>query len=235
MNRFKVTLIAIISMMSICANAQDKVKGNAGVDVVSHYVWRGQDCGDAAVQPTAGVSYKGFSLSMWGSFGFVNMKDARELDLTLSYTYKGFNVGITDYWFGHCSADDNYFDYRAHNTGHVFEANVGYDFGFLSAQWFTNFAGADYNSLGKRDYSSYFEISAPFKLVTCDWKGAVGFVPYSSEYYGVGTFACTNVSLRVTKDIHVYKKWGIPVFVEGVCNPSNGKGYFVAGFTLATL
>lgn len=43
--------------------AQDKVEASAGADLVSGYIWRGQDLGGVSIQPTLSVSYKGFSLS----------------------------------------------------------------------------------------------------------------------------------------------------------------------------
>ena len=53
----------------------------------------------------------------------------------------------------------------AYSTAHVFEAQVGYDFGPLAVNWYTNFAGADgVKENGKRAYSSYLALSAPFKL-----------------------------------------------------------------------
>ena len=50
--------------------AQDKVEAEAGADLVSGYIWRGQDLGNVSVQPSLSVAYKGFSLSAWGSVGF---------------------------------------------------------------------------------------------------------------------------------------------------------------------
>ena len=43
--------------------AQDKVEASAGADLVSGYIWRGQDLGGVSIQPTLSVSYKGFSVS----------------------------------------------------------------------------------------------------------------------------------------------------------------------------
>ena len=222
-------------MSIITANAQDKVEGSVSADVVSRYVWRGQALGDAAVQPSASLSYKGLSLSAWGSYGFLNTEDTKEFDLTLSYTVGGFNVGVTDYWFSYYGADNKYFEYRAHDTSHVWEANVGYDFGPLAIQWYTNFAGADgINKSGKRAYSSYVQLSAPFTLATCDWTATIGAVPYATSFYSdVNGFAVTNVALRATKAIPVCKKWSLPLFMEGSCNPSTKKGYLVVGFTVA--
>lgn len=236
MRIIKVLTLAAVAMMSFsAANAQDKVEGSVSADVVSRYVWRGQALGDAAVQPSASLSYKGLSLSAWGSYGFLNTEDTKEFDLTLSYTVGGFNVGVTDYWFSYYGADNKYFEYRAHDTSHVWEANVGYDFGPLAIQWYTNFAGADgINKSGKRAYSSYVQLSAPFSLATCDWTATIGAVPYATNFYSdVNGFAVTNVALRATKAIPVCKKWSLPLFMEGSCNPSTKKGYLVVGFTVA--
>lgn len=236
MKIIKVLTLAAVAMVSFsAANAQDKVEGSVSADVVSRYVWRGQALGDAAVQPSASLSYKGLSLSAWGSYGFLNTEDTKEFDLTLSYTVGGFNVGVTDYWFSYYGADNKYFEYRAHDTSHVWEANVGYDFGPLAIQWYTNIAGADgINKSGKRAYSSYVQLSAPFSLATCDWTATIGAVPYATNFYSdVNGFAVTNVALRATKAIPVCKKWSLPLFMEGSCNPSTKKGYLVVGFTVA--
>ena len=50
--------------------AQDKVEASVGADLVSGYIWRGQDLGGVSIQPSLGIAYKGFSLGAWGSVGF---------------------------------------------------------------------------------------------------------------------------------------------------------------------
>ena len=230
-------IIALMAMVMVCvgvAKAEDKIEGTVGADVVTRYIWRGQMLGDAAVQPTAGLAYKGLSLTAWGSFGFINKDDAKEFDLTLEYATGGFSVGVTDYYFSVRGAENKYLDYRAHSTPHVWEAYVGYDFGVAAVKWFTNFAGADgVNKSGKRAYSSYAEVSAPFKLAKCDWTATVGIVPYYTSFYAdVNGFAVTNVALRCTKELPLCKKFALPVFGEVSCNPSTQKAYLVAGFTI---
>lgn len=221
-------------VMSMTTFAQDKIETTICGDIVSSYIWRGQDLGSAAVQPTLGVGYKGLSLTAWGSYGFVNTDDAKEFDLTLAYTVGKLNIGITDYWTSKDGQDPDgrYFKYDAHGTNHVFEANIGYDFGFASIQWFTNFAGNDYKADGKRAYSSYAEVVVPFKLSTIDWTATVGAVPYTSEVYKTNGFAVTNVALKATKDIKITDSFSIPVFGEIAANPCSQKAYLVFGFTL---
>ena len=227
----KIVLMAFMFATGMSATAQDEVETTVSADVVSTYVWRGMECGSAAIQPTLGIGYKGLSLSAWGSYGLVDTHDAKEFDLTLAYSTGGFNIGITDYWFN--TPEERYFLYDANKTSHMFQANIGYDFGPAAIQWFTNFAGNDgYNKDGKRAYSSYVELSAPFKLASVDWSAAVGAVPYATDFYGVDGFAVTNVSLKATKDIKVTDSFSIPVFAQVAANPSTEKAYLVFGFTL---
>mgnify|MGYP001554397187 CR=1 FL=1 len=225
---FTAALCGVLSPLA----AQDRVEATVQADVVSQYIWRGQDLGDVSLQPTLGLAYKGLSLTAWGSVGLSDPDDTKELDLTLAYKVGGLNIGVTDYWFN--APNDRYFCYAAHETSHVFEANIGYDFGSVAVQWYTNFAGNDgFNKSGKRAYSSYVEASAPFRLAGCQWTAAVGAVPYATSFYAdAGGFAVTNVSLRAAKDIHVTKSFTLPLFAAVSANPSTEKAYMVFGFTL---
>ena len=231
----KIVLMALMFAAGMGASAQDEgVETTVAADVVSSYIWRGQDCGSAAIQPTLGIGYKGLSLTAWGSYGLVDTNDAKEFDLTLAYTAGGFNIGLTDYWFNAgLDPEGRYFKYDAHGTNHIFEANIGYDFGAASIQWFTNLSGNDgVNKDGKRAYSSYVELGVPFKVAAVDWSATVGAVPYATSFYGTDGFAITNLALKATKDIKVTDSFSIPVFAQVAANPCAQKSYFVFGFTL---
>lgn len=232
-------ILSLSSILSMPLSAQDTtslpirekqgggpVTASLGADLVNLYIWRGQDLGDVSLQPTLGVEWKGVSLSAWGNVGISDISDDKELDLTLAYSIGGFIVGVTDYWF----YDGSYFQYKAHKTTHVWEANIGYDFGFLSVQWFTNFAGNDgLNKDGKRAYSSYFELSAPFQLGGLDWKASIGAVPYATTSYDANGFCITNVSLLATKDLLIKEKYHLPVFAGLTANPRSEKVYLLMG------
>lgn len=224
--------LAAVGLTALTASAQDKVEATIGTDLVNQYIWRGQDLGDVSVQPTLGLAYKGFSLTGWGSVGLSDNNDTKEFDLTAAYATGGFHVGVTDYWFN--TPNSKYFAYKAHETSHVFEANVGYDFGPLAVNWYTNFAGKDgQNKDGDRAYSSYVELTAPFKLASLDWTATVGAVPYRTSFYAEANgFAVTNVGVKACKDIQVTKSFSIPVFASVIANPSTQKAYLVCGFTL---
>ena len=230
----KIVLFAMGLVASATTLAQDKVETTISGDIVSSYIWRGQDLGNVSLQPTLGVAYKGLSLSAWGSVGLTDSNDTKELDLTLSYSIGGFNVGITDYWFNTgLDPENRYFKYGAHQTNHLFEATVGYDFGVASLQWYTNFAGNDgTNKNGKRAYSSYFEVVVPFKLSAIEWTATAGAVPWATTSYGTTGFAVTNLALRATKYIKITDTFSVPLFAEVAANPCSQKAYLVLGFTL---
>ena len=227
-------ITAILFAAAVTAKAQDTLETTIGTDLVSQYVWRGQDLGGVSVQPTLGIGYKGLSLSAWGSAGLSNPADTREFDLTLAYTIGGFNIGVTDYWFN-AGLDplNRYFAYAADCTNHVFEANVGYDFGFASLQWYTNFAGNDgLTPDEKRAYSSYVEVNVPFVLGGVDWTATAGAVPFATDFYGVEGFGVVNVALTASKDIRITDSFSIPVFAQVAANPYSRNAFFVFGITL---
>ena len=227
-------ITAILFVAAVTAKAQDTLETTIGTDLVSQYVWRGQDLGGVSVQPTLGIGYKGLSLSAWGSAGLSNPADTREFDLTLAYTVGGFNIGVTDYWFN-AGLDplNRYFAYAADCTNHVFEANVGYDFGFASLQWYTNFAGNDgLTPDEKRAYSSYVEVNVPFVLGGVDWTATAGAVPFATDFYGVEGFGVVNVALTASKDIRITDSFSIPVFAKVAANPYSRNAFFVFGITL---
>jgi hypothetical protein len=80
------------------APAEDKVTGEVDLSVLSAYIWRGyeQTRNSVVVQPSATVSYKGFSVNVWGNldtkpYSAVNASYGAkytETDYTVSYSKK---------------------------------------------------------------------------------------------------------------------------------------------------
>lgn len=210
--------------------AQDKVEASVGADLVSGYIWRGQDLGGVSIQPGAGLSYKGLSLSAWGSVGF-RATDTKEFDLTIGYECGGFNVGVTDYWFTSADSPARYSDYK---DAHTFEVSLGYDFGPVSVSWFTNFAGSvGKNEKGKDTYASYFAVSAPFSLGGIDWTAEVGATPWANDFYNDYSdgFKVSSISVRASKEIKVTDSFSFPLWAQAVWNPTTKGSYFVAGIS----
>lgn len=99
MRKTMMAAVAVAIAGMACAEkvqAGEKVEASVGADLVSRYVWRGQDLGGVSVQPTIELGWNGLSLSAWGSVGFTR-EDTEEIDLTLGYERGGFSVSVTDY------------------------------------------------------------------------------------------------------------------------------------------
>lgn len=218
--------------------AQERVEASVGADLVSRYIWRGQDEGGVSIQPTVELDWNGLFLSAWGSVGF-SREDTEEIDLTLGYEWNGFSLSVTDYW---TNSGPGYFHYGANSTEHVFEAQVGYDFGWAALNWFTNFAGYDgRTSGGRRAYSSYLSVNVPFTLGGIDWNVEAGAVPWTTDYYnvtdeedgsGAGGFEVSEVSLLATKELQVTSSFKLPLFAQVIWNPATEGAYFVFGLSV---
>ena len=85
MKKMSVLALGLIAFAP-AASAQDEVETTIAADVVSQYIWRGQDLGNVSLQPTLGIGYKGFSLTGWGSVGLSKWDDTKEFDLTAAYS-----------------------------------------------------------------------------------------------------------------------------------------------------
>lgn len=244
-NIFRKTIFPLLAtiLLPAVSTAQDKVEAEVSADLVSGYIWRGQDLGNVSIQPSISVSYKGFSLSAWGSAG-IDSEDVKELDLTLGYSTGGFSVSVIDYW---CDGGLGYFHYGAHCTNHVFEVQAGYDFGPLALNWYTNVAGADgVNKDGERAYSSYLSVTVPFKLAGLEWTAEAGATPWGTDFYnyvedsdnpdqpvcnGSRGFAVCDLSLGASKEIKITDSFSVPAFAKITVNPRTEKTYFVFGLS----
>ena len=219
-------------MVATVAPLHAEIETTVGADVVSRYIWRGMELGDAALQPSLGISAGGFSASLWGSTGIVRAADTKEFDITLSYSIAGLSAGVTDYWFSvGPEPAGRYFRYDDKATNHVFEAFVGYDFGFASVSWYTNLAGNDYDADGDNAFSSYCELAAPFSLGGLDWTATLGFVPMETAFYGTDGFAVTNIGLAAEKSLVITDKFSLPISAGVTFNPCSEMAYFVFGIS----
>lgn len=200
-------------------------------DLVSSYVWRGMKCGNAAVQPTLGVSMGGFTLSAWGSTEFRN--ENNEIDLALEYGFKGLTLSVTNYFEQSEDEPFDYFDYSAHGSGHTFELGAGYTISEkfpLTVSWYTVFAGNDYRENDRRAWSSYCELSYPFSLKGIDLAVEAGFTPWEGMY--ADRFNVVNIGLSATKELKLTKSFSLPISGKVIANPYENQLYFVFGISL---
>jgi hypothetical protein len=254
-----ISLLVAISMTPCYSQTDDthqdekapssSVQFSLGADLVSRYIWRGKDYGNSpAIQPNISFSFAGLKIGAWGSYGILyreNSGNYAELDPYISYTWKWFTVGITDYFFpnGLTPNDNNrYFNYDSKQTGHAFEGCIT----FTGPEKFplqvfagTLFYGADkgtdnagvYGLGSSNNYSTYFEISCPFTVRGIGVKPFVGGIPYGSGWYGPYG-GVVNAGLTVSKSIRISKEYELPVFTSIISNPQAQSIFLVFGVSL---
>jgi len=222
------------------------VQFNLGADLVSRYIWRGKDYGNSpAIQPNVSFSFAGLKIGVWGSYGVIyreNQGNYSEFDPYISYTWKWFTLGITDYFYPNgVSPNDNnrYFNYNSGTTGHTFEGSLtftGPEKFPLQVYAGTLFYGADkgkdstgvYGLGTKNNYSTYFEVSYPFTVKGIGIKLFAGGIPFGSGWYGPYG-GVVNAGLTISKSIKISKEYELPIYSSVISNPQAQSVFLVFG------
>lgn len=207
-----VLLLMTAIALPVTLKAQDKVELSGNIDVVSSYIWRGQKLGNAGIHTNISVAYKGFSFSAWSPLAF-DGEDGDEIDLTLAYETGNFSVSLTDYW------------YAEYDNDHTLEAQLGYDFGVVGVNWYTNVYGDD------KEYASYISLTAPFSLIGLDWEAEVGATPWGTDYYGTDNFSVCDLSLGASKELNIGKSFSTTLYAKATYNPTIEKFYATVGIS----
>lgn len=184
-----------------------------GADVVSSYVWRGSELGNAAaIQPS--LSYtcnSGVTVGLWGSYDISSDNRYKEVDLTVSVPVGPATLAVTNYNINPDAGRT--FDFRedGENTIEV-SASYSHDKMGLMAGVFV--AGNDY------DNAVYCEAS--YQIYDKDGYTAKAIAGLGSEgYYGDKEgkqIALVNTGIAVTKDRYT---------ASAIYNPETENSYLV--------
>lgn len=167
---FSVLMIGFCAILS--AKAEVEFSYEAGAEVVSSYLWRGQYNGGLSFQPNLTIGYEGenssLSIGAWGSLGasdwkLIGKQDGYqaefipEIDIIGSFSFFGVTVGFTHYYY---FGGSNFFcwdkvanwsDEMVENNTSTTELQLGYNFENilpenhnLYANWYTMVAGNDF-------------------------------------------------------------------------------------------
>lgn len=235
-------LLLLTPILLLCHNtaiAQEAEKSslNIGSDIYNRYVWRGLDFGSAPnIQPSLEYAHKsGFTIGCWGAFNTIGTYN--EIDLYLSYQFRGFNLTFTDYFFPVSAIPTNsfekYFNYKNSTTGHLYETSIeweGTDNFPLSVLAGSFIYGSDKNSEGKQNYSAYGEIGYSFKTKVGDIEPFMGFTP-AKGLYG-NTMGVINMGVSASRIIKITDHFDLPVTTSLVINPQRSNIFFLFGITL---
>lgn len=177
----RVITLSIMNLLLILSMLNGEV--TIGADVVSRYVWRGTDYGNAAaVQPSIETTIGPVALGAWGSWSISpGPADAsgNECDLYASTTVGPVGLTLTDYFFPAYAGIDSLLNLDIH----VFELSAGADVGPVSILAAANVSGDD-------DNSTYLELTyGVFSL-------GLGNGAYSTD----GEFAPVSIGVSASRD-----------------------------------
>jgi hypothetical protein len=189
MKRLNVLLLPMFLVLSfsiVSVHAEDKVTGSASVGLFNRYIFRGYEIGSNSIviQPALSVSYKGFSLTLWGnidtnehptqSFSPDNEghKSFNETDLTLSYTYGIERLSLTG----------GYIYYGTKYTAETEELFISATYDMLFKPTLSIYR--DINEYGSTYLNLSVAHSVPvYKDITLDLGASAGYFAGSDDYW----------------------------------------------------
>ncbi len=129
-DNYKKFLAALLSIFIISPAiiAQDDsssfISFSANTDIVSQYIWRGQDFGHApSIQPGLSASLKNFTIGAWSAFRLSGNGDD-EIDLYISKSIGPVTLAVWDYWSYSKTNPSNYLNFNAGTTSHLIEGQI---------------------------------------------------------------------------------------------------------------
>jgi hypothetical protein len=231
-SRFLISSLLFVASTSLFAQSDSiqDITASANIDLVNHYIWRGQDYGHKpSLQPGLTATWNDFTLGYWGAYRIAGSGD-HETDFYIEKTIGPVTFGIWDYWNYSDSVSNNYFDYNKNSTSHLLEAKVllsggeKLPFNLLGSYLFY---GADPTK------SIYFELQYLHSFGSIDTQTFAGFQA-KGEYYAPKT-AFVNLGFTASKSFKITKNWSLPINLSFIVNPDSKKAYLVAGITLLNL
>ena len=240
----KKVLVLVTALVAVVLSAKAEVEFayEAGADVVSAYLWRGQYNGGLSFQPEALVGFDAldeavqFRAGAWANLGASDWKFKKngadvpgdyntyfvpEVDFIASVFAYGASIGFNEYYYcdnGSTHQSEIWFGY---NFSHFFGEKAG-----AYINWYTTIAGNDMNidvaTLSeKRAFSSYIELGYDYTFdkigLTCG--AQLGISPWESQViYGNEKFNVVNISLKIDKEFDL-DVCTLNLWAQGMFNP----------------
>lgn len=199
------------------------ISTSVNVDIVSRYVWRGQDLGRSPnIQPGLSASWKDFTVGAWGTYNLTGLGN-QETDLYVSKKVGFVTVAVWDYWTFDDAALKDYFDYNDKTTTHLLEAQISLSGGetlpltFMAAYFFH---GADPSR------SLYFELQYLHRSKFTDLAFFAGYQARGAFYASGNGFV--NLGCTAKKVMSVNKRWSLPLSLSLIANPALKSAWLVA-------
>jgi hypothetical protein len=215
-----IALAAVLFAGFGSSNAMADEGFKIGADVVSSYIWRGQEEDNSVnVQPNLSYTFKnGLSVGLWGSYGLNSDGGYRykEVDATISMPIGPVTLAVTDYNLDPANNnpyDGGVFDFRDDGANTI-EVSAAYSYKNIGLMAGVFVAGNDY------DNAWYCE--ANYKFYDKNGYTAKATAGLGNEgYYGDGEgkkLALVNTGIAVSKDRYT---------ASAIYNPDTEQSYLV--------
>lgn len=234
----KRTIILTIAatFLSVFALAQKTSKFHLGLSAQSKYMWRGIEYGTSPVLFPS-LSFEDKGIYIYGMGGYATDGSHQEVDLGISYTFKGLTISLNDYYYPTIVGNnDKYFNFKGKETGHWIESSLQLA-PSKTPIWFmlsTYVAGADKKSnSNSQAWSSYAEIGGHYDFDDNNILSLAIGAALNKSFYNDYThnFSVCNIEMKYSHDFSV-KNISIPVSVSYIVNPYREKSFvtFTAAF-----
>ena len=212
----------------------NKLEINVGAELVSRYVWRGIVLDlHPQIQPVIALNYGNFCFDLWGSQSLNSSYS--EIDLGLHYTAGWFTFTFYDYYAvdENFLAESSFFRYKSTDslpTNHTLEASVdvkplvNIPLNFKAACFFY---GADLDTEGKVQYSTYLELSYQKILKEVELNFILGGTVNQGFY--AEKAAVTNVAVKAIHWLNLGEKYKMAISASVILNPDTEDVFFIFG------
>lgn len=211
-----------------------------GLDIQTKYIWRGMEMMTEKAAPVLfpSFNYQWNGLFVYAMGGYAVNGRYAEVDLGISYTWKGLSIGFNDYYYPTVDTPADAYFKGGKNTGHWLEATLSYAPEKLPF-WITAsnfFYGADkileYDEddnviSAKQAYSSYLELGTYFDFLDCNRISlCVGAALNKSCYNGYSQkFSICNVEAKYCYTVIFKSGWTLPLSAAYIYNPVYDKSF----------
>lgn len=182
-----------------------QTNADANITFVNQNIWRGLYQAGVSIQPEINLSYRNWSFQLWGTSDFDT--EQKEIDLSIGYNFRNFNIGFTDYWFGGMT--------DAYLKNHVLENNITYTFSAipLTVQWYTVVAGIDnpFAVFQQIAYSPYWH--------GCGYEFSIGYSLWENEFLDSKGFAINEIRISIDKEIELTRNFRLICGSSLIYNP----------------
>jgi hypothetical protein len=125
------------------------------------------------------------------------------------------------------------FDFGLTTSNHFVDAMITYQLPWfpLTMKWATIVTGKDPNAEGKRNFTTYTELSYAHRWNDFSIWGGVGVTPWKG-LYNADRGGINNLELKLQHNFRLYKPITMPVFAKFAYNPLAEQFHFVVGASI---